>query len=113
MPVSPIGNLNFVNQNAALPATQVGNELAKESFAALANLNEFTQKEKVVDKLEKVAKSHEINEEVKERADEEEKKRHKEKQDEEGQENQEDEEQSEDEASFKSAQKLHHLDISI
>ncbi|EOI4811714.1 hypothetical protein ACMT8Z_001987, partial [Campylobacter coli] len=51
MPVSPIGNMNFVNQNMAYPATQASNELAKEGFAAMLNMAEFNEKEKTLNKL--------------------------------------------------------------
>lgn len=30
MPVSPLGNINYINQNMAYPATQASNELAKK-----------------------------------------------------------------------------------
>lgn len=121
MPVSPIGNMNFINQNMAYPATQVSNELAKEGFAANLNLSEFSEKEKTIEKLEKVAKSHEVDEEIKEKADEEEKKKKheeneegdEEKDEEESEESEELEPVSEEENLFKNAQKVPHIDISI
>lgn len=73
MPVSPIGNMNFVNQNMAYPATQASNELAKEGFAATLNMAEFNEKEKTLNKLDKVNETHEIKEEIKEKAEQEEK----------------------------------------
>ena len=126
MPVSPIGNMNFINQNMAYPATQMSNELAKEGFAANVNLSEFMEKEKAIEKLEKVAKSHEVDEEIKEKAEEEEKKKRHEKEEEENEgeeENNEEESGDEDEnlehlseenvAQFKKAQNFPHIDISI
>ncbi|EMX9842738.1 hypothetical protein AAH596_001514 [Campylobacter upsaliensis] len=125
MPVSPIGNMNFINQNMAYPATQMSNELAKEGFAANLNLSEFSEKEKTIEKLEKVAKSHEVDEEIKEKADEEEKKKKREENEEEDEENGEEqdleeaeesgdlEKLDEEEALFKNAQKVPHIDISI
>ncbi len=53
MPVSPLGNINYINQNMAYPATQASNELAKEGFAATLNMAEFNEKEKTLNKLEK------------------------------------------------------------
>ncbi len=44
MPVSPLGNINYINQNMAYPATQASNELAKEGFAATLNMAEFNEK---------------------------------------------------------------------
>lgn len=77
MPVSPIGNMNFVNQNMAYPATQASNELAKEGFAASLNMAAFNEKEKALNKLEKVNETQEIKEEIKEKAEQEEKKKNK------------------------------------
>ncbi|HEF9750684.1 TPA: hypothetical protein SB143_002208, partial [Campylobacter coli] len=51
MPVSPLGNVNYINQNMAYPATQASNELAKEGFAATLNMAEFNEKEKTLNKL--------------------------------------------------------------
>ncbi|EMO7826565.1 hypothetical protein WDS04_000144 [Campylobacter upsaliensis] len=125
MPVSPIGNMNYINQNMAYPATQMSNELAKEGFAANLNLSEFSEKEKTIEKLEKVAKSHEVDEEIKEKADEEEKKKKREENEEEDEENGEEQDleeaeesgdlepMSEEENLFKNAQKVPHIDISI
>lgn len=118
MPVSPIGNMNYINQNMAYPATQMSNELAKEGFAANLNLSEFSEKEKTIEKLEKVAKSHEVDEEIKEKAEEEEKKKkHEENEEDDKEENdggKEDlEPMSEEENLFKNAQKVPHIDISI
>lgn len=111
MPVSPIGNMNFVNQNMAYPATQASNELAKEGFAASLNMAAFNEKEKALNKLEKVNETHEIKEEIKEKAEQEEKKK-KQKQEEKDDKDEDLEEQKE-EASFKNAQSIHHIDISI
>ncbi|EOH4414962.1 hypothetical protein ACLQ5Z_001024 [Campylobacter coli] len=111
MPVSPIGNMNFVNQNMAYPATQASNELAKEGFAASLNMAAFNEKEKALNKLEKVNETHEIKEEIKEKAEQEEKKK---KQKQEAKDDKdEDLEEQREEASFKNAQSIHHIDISI
>lgn len=75
MAVTPLSNIQFVSQNAALPSTHASNELAKESFASMANLAEFQAKEKAVEKLDKVAQSDEVQDEIKEKADEEQKKK--------------------------------------
>ena len=125
MPVSPIGNMNYINQNMAYPATQMSNELAKEGFAANVNLSEFMEKEKAIEKLEKVAKSHEVDEEIKEKAEEEEKKKKREKEEASKEEEENSEEESGEEdgnleqlseenvAQFKKAQNFPHIDISI
>lgn len=125
MPVSPIGNMNYINQNMAYPATQMSNELAKEGFAANVNLSEFMEKEKAIEKLEKVAKSLEVDEEIKEKAEEEEKKKKREKEEESKEEEENSEEESGEEdgnleqlseenvAQFKKAQNFPHIDISI
>ncbi|EAI3517200.1 TPA: hypothetical protein RXN25_001550 [Campylobacter coli] len=111
MPVSPIGNMNFVNQNMAYPATQASNELAKEGFAASLNMAAFNEKEKALNKLEKVNETHEIKEEIKEKTEQEEKKK---KQKQEAKDDKdEDLEEQKEEASFKNAQSIHHIDISI
>ncbi|EJC3018730.1 hypothetical protein MYU99_001430 [Campylobacter coli] len=111
MPVSPIGNMNFVNQNMAYPATQASNELAKEGFAASLNMAAFNEKEKALNRLEKVNETHEIKEEIKEKAEQEEKKK---KQKQEAKDDKdEDLEEQKEEASFKNAQSIHHIDISI
>lgn len=75
MPLSPIANMNFINQNMTYPATQVSNELAKEGFAATLNMAEFNEKEKTLNKLEKVNEVHEIKEEIQEKTEQEEKKK--------------------------------------
>lgn len=75
MPVSPLGSINYINQNMAYPATQASNELAKEGFAATLNMAEFNEKEKTLNKLEKVNETHEIKEEIKEKAEQEEKRK--------------------------------------
>ncbi|MPB23236.1 hypothetical protein XA59_000300 [Campylobacter coli] len=111
MPVSPIGNMNFVNQNMAYPATQASNELAKEGFAATLNMAEFNEKEKTLNKLEKVNETHEIKEEIKEKAEQEEKKK-KQKQEAKKDDKDENLEEQTEEASFKNAQSIHHIDIS-
>lgn len=77
MAITPLSNIQFVSQNAALPSTQASNELAKESFASMANLAEFQAKEKAVEKLEKVAQSDEVQDEIKEKAGEEQEKKRK------------------------------------
>lgn len=112
MPVSPIGNMNFINQNMTYPATQASNEIAKEGFAALANMAEFNEKEKTLNKLEKVNEAHEIKEEIKEKAEQEEKKK-KQKQEAKSNEDEEDNENLEDGENFKNARSIHHLDMSI
>ncbi|EAL8416322.1 hypothetical protein HB514_001779 [Campylobacter coli] len=112
MPVSPIGNMNFVNQNMAYPATQTSNELAKEGFAASLNMTVFNEKEKALNKLEKVNETHEIKEEIKEKAEQEEKKK-KQKQEAKKDDKDENLEEQTEEASFKNAQSIHHIDISI
>ncbi|MCV3436384.1 hypothetical protein L8W42_07220, partial [Campylobacter lari] len=35
MPISPIGGVNYANQNAPVHSAQASNELAKDSFATL------------------------------------------------------------------------------
>ncbi|MGJ0157598.1 hypothetical protein ACP0SI_00740 [Campylobacter coli] len=112
MPVSPIGNMNFVNQNMAYPATQASNELAKEGFAASLNMTAFNEKEKALNKLEKVNETQEIKEEIKEKAEQEEKKK-KQKQEAKKDDKDENLEEQTEEASFKNAQSIHHIDISI
>lgn len=112
MPVSPIGNMNFVNQNMAYPATQTSNELAKEGFATSLNMTAFNEKEKALNKLEKVNETHEIKEEIKEKAEQEEKKK-KQKQEAKKDDKDENLEEQTEEASFKNAQSIHHIDISI
>lgn len=108
MPVSPLGNVNYINQNMAYPATQASNELAKEGFAATLNMSEFNEKEKTLNKLEKVNETHEIKEEVKEKAEQEKKKKHSQ----EAKTNKKNEEESK-ESDFKDAQSIHRLDMSI
>ncbi|EPD1564042.1 hypothetical protein ACR6OA_000443 [Campylobacter jejuni] len=112
MPVSPLGNINYINQNMAYPATQASNELAKEGFAATLNMAEFNEKEKTLNKLEKVNETHEIKEEIKEKAEQEEKKK-KQKQEAKKDDKDENLEEQTEEASFKNAQSIHHIDISI
>lgn len=108
MPVSPIGNMNFVNQNMAYPATQASNELAKEGFAAMLNMAEFNEKEKTLNKLEKVNETHEI----KEKAEQEEKKK-KHNQEAKTSDDEKNEEDESKDPNFKDAQSIHRLDISI
>lgn len=108
MPVSPLGNVNYINQNMAYPATQASNELAKEGFAATLNMSEFNEKEKTLNKLEKVNETHEIKEEIKEKAEQEKKKKHSQ----EAKTNKKNEEESK-ESDFKDAQSIHRLDMSI
>ncbi|AJD05518.1 hypothetical protein [Campylobacter lari] len=106
MPISPIGGVNYANQNAPVHSAQVSNELAKDSFATLVNMSEFQAKEKAVEKLEKVNQTHEVSDEVKERQEEERKhsKHHQE------QEQEDEDEQEEQEVVKKSS---HLLDLSI
>ncbi|EAH6977926.1 hypothetical protein BFU17_05750 [Campylobacter coli] len=112
MPVSPIGNMNFVNQNMAYPATQTSNELAKEGFAASLNMTAFNEKEKTLNKLEKVNETHEIKEEIKEKAEQEEKKK-KHNQEAKTSDDEKNEEDESKDPNFKDAQSIHRLDISI
>lgn len=108
MAITPLSNIQFVSQNAALPSTHASNELAKESFASMANLAEFQAKEKAIEKLDKVAQSDEVQDEIKEKADEEQekqKKRHA-KKDETNEEKNSSEEESEQ-------MQIHRLDLSI
>lgn len=108
MAITPLSNIQFVSQNAALPSTQASNELAKESFASMANLAEFQAKEKAVEKLEKVAQSDEVQDEIKEKADEEQEKKRK----------RQAEKDKKDEKKAKTSEQdnetnIHRLDISI
>ncbi|MCV3483442.1 hypothetical protein [Campylobacter sp. CNRCH_2014_0184h] len=106
MPISPIGGVNYANQNAPVHSAQVSNELAKDSFATLVNMSEFQAKEKAVEKLEKVNQTHEVSDEIKERQEEEKKhsKHHQE------QEEKDEQEEKEQEVAKKSS---HLLDLSI
>ncbi|MBK1992289.1 hypothetical protein JG676_06740 [Campylobacter sp. 2018MI35] len=113
MPVSPIGNMNFINQNMAYPATQTSNELAKEGFASIANMNEFIDKEKTIDKLEKVNETKEINQEVKERSQEEKEKKKKKFKDNQDEEEDDSEEYEENQSKEEQQKNIHHLDMSI
>lgn len=108
MPVSPLGNINYINQNMAYPATQASNELAKEGFAATLNMAEFNEKEKTLNKLEKVNETHEI----KEKAEQEEKKK-KHNQEAKTSDDEKNEEDESKDPNFKDAQSIHRLDISI
>lgn len=109
MPISPIGGIQFSNQNAPVHSAQASNELAKDSFATLVNMSEFQAKEKRLEKLEKVNESHEISDEVKERQEEENKK-HSSKQ----MQNETDEENEEDkEEPTQSVASIHRLDLTI
>ena len=109
MAVTPLGNSTFVSQNAALPSTQASNELAKENFAALANLSEFQSKDKSVERIDRATPADELQEEVKDKRDEETKKQEQEAKKQGGRRESsgENSESSEDGAS------LHRLDISI
>ena len=109
MPVTPLGNSHFVNQNVSLVSTQVSNELAKESFASMANLAEFQAKEKAIEKLESVQQSDELNEEIKEKAEEEKKK----KQSKEEQNEEENETNEEETSETLVLEGRHRLDLSI
>lgn len=109
MPVSPLGNMNFVNQNMNYPATQVSNELGKEGFAAIANMAEFNEKEKALSKLEKVNQTQELQKEIKEKTEQEEK-RKEHKQEAQSNENETLEENIEETNDLPN---FHHLDISI
>ncbi|WP_257942185.1 hypothetical protein UPTC5084_01610 [Campylobacter lari] len=106
MPISPIGGVNYANQNAPVHSAQVSNELAKDSFATLVNMSEFQAKEKTVEKLDKVNQTHEVSDEVKERQEEEKKhsKHHQEQE-------QEDEDKQEEQEVVKKSSHL--LDLSI
>lgn len=106
--MTPIGNISFINQNAILASTQASNELGKESFASMANLAEFAAKEKTIEKLEKVAQSNEVQDEIKERADEEEGKKKKQNAKED---NSQDLDENKEEQSLSSSDHL--LDLSI
>ncbi|TKX31673.1 hypothetical protein [Campylobacter aviculae] len=112
MPVSPIGNMNFINQNMAYPAAQASNELAKEGFSATLNMASLNEKEKVLDKLEKVNETHDVKEEIKEKAEQEEKKK-KHKQEAKQTTEEDIEEDLEEDPNFKDAQSIHRIDISI
>ncbi|EAL5740873.1 hypothetical protein DR740_05550 [Campylobacter lari] len=104
MPISPIGGVNYANQNAPVHSAQVSNELAKDSFATLVNMSEFQAKEKTVEKLEKVNQTHEVSDEVKERQEEEKKhSKHHQKQ----------EQEDEDEEQEVVKKSSHLLDLSI
>lgn len=105
MPISQIGGIHFVNQNAPVHSAQASNDLAKDSFATLVNMSEFQAKEKTIEKLEKVNQSHELSDEVKERQEEE--KKHSSKK---NMQEQEDDEQEQEEEIKKSS---HLLDLSI
>lgn len=109
MAITPLSNSTFVSQNAALPSVQTANELAKESFASMANLAEFQAKEKAVERLDKVAQSDEVQDEIKEKADEEQEKRRKKR--EKDDENNEKKANSSEEESDEVA--IHRLDLSI
>lgn len=111
MPVSPLGNMNFINQNMAYPATQASNELAKEGVSAALNMAAAKEEEKVIDKLEKVNEAHDIKEEIKEKAEQEEKKK-KHKQELEKSDQGDVSEENEEE-NFKNAQSIHRIDMSI
>ncbi|AXP08222.1 hypothetical protein N4T57_02525 [Campylobacter hepaticus] len=111
MPVSPIGNMNFINQNMAYPATQASNELAKEGFAATLNMAEFNEKEKTLNKLEKVNEAHEVREEIKEKAEQEEKKKKREQ--EEVFEEENTKEENMEETEFEENSSKRRLDLSI
>ncbi|MGH2267871.1 hypothetical protein [Campylobacter taeniopygiae] len=111
MPVSPLGNMNFINQNMAYPATQASNELAKEGVSAALNMAAAKEEEKVIDKLEKVNEAHDIKEEIKEKAEQEEKKK-KHKQELEKSDQGDVGEENEEE-NFKNAQSIHRIDMSI
>lgn len=112
MPVSPLGNMNFINQNMAYPATQASNELAKEGVSAAFNMAAVQEEEKVIDKLEKVNETHDIKEEIKEKAEQEEKKK-KHKQELEKNDKEEANEENEEKANFNDMQSIHHIDMSI
>ncbi|MBZ7935711.1 hypothetical protein H2279_03505 [Campylobacter sp. B0100352/1] len=112
MPVSPLGNMNFINQNMAYPAAQASNELAKEGVSAALNMAAVQEEEKVIDKLEKVNETHDIKEEIKEKAEQEEKKK-KHKQELEKSDQEDVSEENEEEENFKNAQSIHRIDMSI
>lgn len=109
MAITPLSNIQFVSQNAALPSTHASNELAKESFASMANLAEFQAKEKAVEKLDKVAQSDEVQDEIKEKADEEQEKRKKRH----AKEDEANEEKSNSSEEESEQTQIHRLDLSI
>ncbi|MDO4674763.1 hypothetical protein [Campylobacter sp.] len=116
MPVGPIGNMNFIHQNMAYPATQASNELAKEGFAAHLNMTEFKEKERALEKLEKVVQTQETSDAVEEKKEEEKKKKKEEQnlaQDEAQSEEDEDEKDEAETSAFEKAQGIPHIDISI
>lgn len=127
MAISPLGNIHFVNQNVGITSTQVGNELAKEGFASLANMQEFEAKEKVVNRLEKVSETDAVQEEIKEKQEDEEskKRRHEQQKEDEKDELAASDETLDDAAEngendedlqahpFKNSHKIKHLDLSI
>ncbi|MCH5335979.1 MAG: hypothetical protein J1D99_01030 [Campylobacter sp.] len=111
MPISPLGNMNFVNQNVSYQSTQVSNEVAKEGFANVMNMAETAEKEKTAAKLERVGESLEVQEEIKEKSEEEKGKKQerqaKKKQD------KDEEELLEDEEEPQKKDWIHRLDMSI
>ncbi len=131
MAISALGNIHFVNQNVGITSTQVGNELAKEGYASVANMQEFEAKEKVVNRLEKVAETNAVQDEIKEKQEDEESKKKRQEQ------RKKDDEQNDDAHSqdndapsashendenldedgesnhFKNSHKIKHLDMSI
>lgn len=111
MPVSPLGNVNFVNQNVSYQSTQVSNEVAKEGFATLMNMAEFNEKEKAAAKLEKVNESLEVQEEIKEKSEEE--KRKKEERQAKKEQTEEEKENSQTEENNETKESIHRLDMSI
>lgn len=114
MPVGPIGNMNFINQNVTYQSTQVSNEAAKEGFANFMNMVEANEKEKVVAKLEKVNQSPELQEQIKEKS-EEERGRERERRAKKEQEDQEKplEQENEEEGIKEGPDDIHHLDMSV
>lgn len=112
MPISPLGNMNFVNQNVSYQSTQVSNEVAKEGFANVMNMAETAEKEKTAAKLERVGESLEVQEEIKEKS-EEEKEKKQERQAKKKQDKKDEEELLENEEEPKVKDWIHRLDMSI
>ncbi|SUW79029.1 coiled-coil protein [Campylobacter coli] len=66
MPVSPIGNMNLLIKIWLIQLHKQAMSLQRR-FAATLNMAEFNEKEKTLNKLEKVNETHEIKEEIKEK----------------------------------------------
>lgn len=78
MPVSSLGNINFINQNVGVHSNHLSNELAKDGFASLSNMQNFNEiRQKVDKKLERVNKSSKSHNTVNEKQENEQSKRDK------------------------------------